>query len=515
MAVYLGMNTNGLGQPTSSLVNQLNSFRGFNGLYTQSLQSWNNQWSGLYTSVLINNELLLKQATTNEEWAFAGVAQVIKAHVFSQMVDVWGDIPYSEALNGQTTFYPHFEDDAAIYNGPNGLLALLDAAIANLERPGGTISNDIIYRNDKSKWLRLARTLKLKLLNQERLYLQNQPNNTLTQQVNDMLGKELLGGSGATPTPGDDFELAFSALTNPENRHPGYQSDYVNAGRENLIGSQFYELMADATRNSTLPDQRDPRIPYYFFNQYTGGSTGGDVQFGNFVTLNTGSTLASSNSPTRTLPGLYPYGGRYDDGNGTQNLGVDQSFARGVVAQRLLPTFSRYFIEAELQQTVLNNNSAARTAFEKGVRAAFAKVNAIAAQDGSQTTPDPQKFKNYVVSGSVPQIAVAVIDTYVTAALARFDAEPLRAIITEKYIASFGMGVDQYTDFRRTKFPEIRVPDLAQSPGTFADIFGTTTATSSLPRRLAYPQADLLSNPNAPKQQPNFLTDRIFWDLTQ
>ena len=60
---------------------------------------------------------------------YLGIAQLLKAYVVSTMVDLFGDIPYTEALNGDSEtaiVNPNFEDDAAIYAK---MLLLVDEGI--------------------------------------------------------------------------------------------------------------------------------------------------------------------------------------------------------------------------------------------------------------------------------------------------------------------------------------------------------------------------------------------------
>ena len=114
-----------------------------------------------------------------------------------------------------------------------------------------------------------------------------------------------------------------------------------------------------------------------------------------------------------------------------------------------------------------------------------------------------------------------VIEAYRNAVLARFDAaaQPLQIIMEEKYVSSFGMGPDIYTDWRRTGFPIITVPDnanIGSNVGLVEDGDADTRGAGLFPRRLFYSQGSLTANPNpaAPKRQltesdPNY---RIFWD---
>ncbi|MBD2768230.1 SusD/RagB family nutrient-binding outer membrane lipoprotein [Hymenobacter sp. BT664] len=476
MATGLGHSVLGLSQPASAIMQQLVNTRV--GAYFLDGNTFNNQWQGLYVDMLANNELIIKKGTASGSWAYVGIAQIQKAYVFSQMVDVWGDIPYSEALQGADPTSPirapKFDKDEDIYRD---LFRLIDEGITNLGKTSTqeASTDDLIYRGDKAKWIRLGNTLKLKLYNQIRL-----TRNVATEVT------PLLATNANLITAADDFEFRYgTGAGSPENRHPGFQGDYAGSSRENSVNLYFYNLMKATT---------DPRIPYYFFNQVTASTplTTVDYQDGRFITTRFGSVgpqSSTNNAAIRTLQGLYPIGGRYDNGAGIAG-GATGASAKGDVAQRFITFFMRKYTEAELQLMVLNNAAAARTALSDALNASFAKVNAVAVDNGS------------------PVITAAAITTYVTAALARYDAAAsndakLNVIISEKYIASFGTGVDVYTDYRRTGYPNI--------PNAATDSDPQTVSTGDFPVRFTYRANDLLTNPNAP-QQPNYTTAKIFWD---
>ncbi|MCB2407495.1 SusD/RagB family nutrient-binding outer membrane lipoprotein [Hymenobacter lucidus] len=492
MSVYLGLSALGLSQATSTLVNQLASTRDV-GSYTPDGSSFGNQWAGLYSDCLINNEQVIKQGTASQSWDYVGIAQIQKAFVYSQMVDVWGDIPYSEALLGSANRAPKFDKDSEIYKD---LLTVIDAGLENLAKPvtsTGLDKADLIYKGNKVKWARLGRTLKLKLYNQIRL----NPGPvldaaSLSTKVTEVLGQELMLDNT------DDYEFKYNSSVTPENRNLGYIADYVTASRENLIGRFFYvDMMLANADNGGKPD---PRLAYYFYNQATSTAANplADFQLGRFITVLVGSfgpNQSQANSTFRTLPGLYPVGGKYDNGTG----GIaDVNSGKGIVAQRFLTYASRRFTEAEARLMILNNPTAARTALDLGMKAAFAKVNEIATTDGSPLIP-----------ATGPASGPQTIEGYITAVLARYDAEAsvagkLRIIMQEKYKAGFGFGEDIYTDYRRTGYPAITLPGSPKEPNT--------RLTGDYPIRLPYRQDDLTSNPNAPAQA-NVYTDRIFWDV--
>ncbi|MFD2721611.1 SusD/RagB family nutrient-binding outer membrane lipoprotein [Hymenobacter monticola] len=504
MASGLGDNVGGLSQYTMGIMQQLYSTRGI-GNFLQTGDSFGSPWAEFYNTMLPNNEIIINQGTTEAQWGYVGIAQLQKAYVYSQMVDMWGDIPYSEALQGVANLAPRFDKDSEIYNGTTdgkvkGLFTLIDEGLANIAKaPSSTTLGraDLIYGGSLDKWARFGRTLKLKLYNQIRKT--NSPS-AVAAQVTPLLAAQLIEEGG-------DLQLAYKNSLSPDTRNPGAVVDY-GPSPENRIGRYFYEDMKAKS---------DPRMRYYFFNQVPEGVavTQQDYINENFVTVRPGSTglytSSASTANVQTLQGLYPIGGRYDDGKGNPSAN-SRPQAKYEAPQRLLTYYSRKFTEAELQLMVLNNVPAARAALVAGLNAAFNKVNTIAAADGSPLMTTTQ-INNYLNRNNTNLNASGPLNRFDRATT---NEDRLEVIMYEKYVASFGFGPDVYTDFRRTGHPRIRVSqDIVTASPTRSGLLpddGTTLSTGMFPNRLYYPTNDLILNPNSPRTQAP-QNSRIFWDL--
>ena len=72
------------------------------------------------------------------------------------MTNMWGAMPYSEALHGVDNLKPAFDDQSAIYAG---LLAEIDAALSFLD--GGGLSGDFMFNGDAAKWRQFGNTMKM------------------------------------------------------------------------------------------------------------------------------------------------------------------------------------------------------------------------------------------------------------------------------------------------------------------------------------------------------------------
>jgi len=96
--------------------------------------------------------------------AYDGVAEIYKVYLFSQLTDMWGDVPYSEAIQfDELNFTPVYDTQEEIYTNPNnGLLARLEAAAFQLETTNESIRGDIMFNNDLSQWVKFANSLQVR-----------------------------------------------------------------------------------------------------------------------------------------------------------------------------------------------------------------------------------------------------------------------------------------------------------------------------------------------------------------
>lgn len=126
-----------------------------------------NPWVFLYRN-LRDNEILLNLANENPAYeVYKGPALIYKSYLTSVLTDLYGDVPYSEALKGKAgNVTPKYDDQRNIYLSKGGILDNIDAGIAAINAYKGAIklNGDIIYNGDLSKWVKLANSLKFKSL---------------------------------------------------------------------------------------------------------------------------------------------------------------------------------------------------------------------------------------------------------------------------------------------------------------------------------------------------------------
>ncbi len=126
--------------------------------------NWNafpTYWEGWYeslTDVVSVEELAIQQQ--NE--ALEGAAIVLRSWIFANLTNAYGNIPYTEAIQGAgDNFTPVYDDQSAIYAD---LLAELDRADDLFAAGNGEIGGDILLGGDASKWRKFGNSLRLRLL---------------------------------------------------------------------------------------------------------------------------------------------------------------------------------------------------------------------------------------------------------------------------------------------------------------------------------------------------------------
>lgn len=441
-------------------------------------------WNALYAEALTDLDLIIREGTTRQQWGYVGIAKLEKAYVYSVMVDLWGEIPFSEAGLGAENLNAKFDSGERIYAA---LFPLIDEAIADLNKtpylsPG---TADLFYRGDRLAWIRMGNTLKLKLLNQIRLVPAEQAR--VRTEIN-----ALIAGGQLITTNAQNFQFQFGTSETPQNRHPVHISEY-RATKDFYMDQGFMERLFNTD---------DPRLRHYIYRQTNNAGV-------NFTRTSNGYGGRYTGDPTgipadnavRATFGLYPYGGLYDN-NPINNIpatnvfltnaGTNTPAAHRIVATTdgsgagifpILTASMTNFILAEAALT-LGTTGDPKTYLANGITLNFQAINAFTAAPGNLGTPIP----------------AATITAFVTNRLAQYDAAPatgkLGVVMTEKYISLVGNGIEAYTDYRRTGLPTLMTPISPVNP---------------FPLRFLYSLRELTTNTNAPAQNP--FTKPVFWDL--
>lgn len=466
-------------------------------------------WQLMYESTLQNLDKMLKKAEAEQAPYYLGIGKIIKAYMYSQYVDIFADVPFSEAnQKEQGILYPKFDKGDVIYAE---VFKLLDAGIADLKKAKGTVyptTDDLIYGGNATSWIKTANTIKLKLYNQVRLV-----DNSVGTKITALLANnaELIG------TTAESFMFPYTSKRTPDERNPAYVETYEATQKSTHMSPWFFEILRGI--NPVFSGIQDPRLPYYFYNQLKGSQTGRDgnafeYRYGGFTSIYFGSKGPDrdrSQDKSITVYGIYPVGGRFDAGDGVQ---VGAESGTGAAPYRFLTYTDRLFIETELILSgVITGDAKAK--FTSALNEAFKQVDYVVSKaKGSQT---------------VPVLATdAKTTTYIGKILALYDAaddnKKMEIVMTQKWISSFGSYVDQYTDYRRTGYPALFDPNnAAMAPGGFVTpppggdpdrALPPVKVSCSInyPLSLPWPNEEINKNPNAPEQKTDPSTFKVFWD---
>jgi hypothetical protein len=120
-------------------------------------------WNETYR--LLNDMRDISNSDQGNE-AYTAICQVLTAHQAALLTDLWANVPFSEALQGQTdgNFTPVFDTQESIYTADDGVLNLLREAVTTLETTAESVNGDVMFNGDLNAWIRFANSLRIRYL---------------------------------------------------------------------------------------------------------------------------------------------------------------------------------------------------------------------------------------------------------------------------------------------------------------------------------------------------------------
>ena len=124
--------------------------------------NWNRAGFGDYAK-LRNITKMMEEAQRIENTAYTALGKFFRAYYFYNLTLTFGDIPYSDALKGETdeVFAPVYDSQKEIFKG---ILKELEEADALLANDNSIIAGDIIYNGSTSQWRKCINSFRLKVL---------------------------------------------------------------------------------------------------------------------------------------------------------------------------------------------------------------------------------------------------------------------------------------------------------------------------------------------------------------
>ncbi|MEO8109255.1 MAG: SusD/RagB family nutrient-binding outer membrane lipoprotein [Ginsengibacter sp.] len=201
--------------------------------------TFDNLWPDLYTSVIINIDTLKNEADERSDNIYSGISRILMAYTLQVSVDLWGKIPYSQAVKGNANLHPAYDDDKVLYET---IASLVDAGISKLADPkqGALIpgADDGIYNGDPLKWIKFGHAIKA------RLYIhQSKGDASMAQKALDEVALSFTNNS-------QNAQYMFGVAETAAN--PWYQFIRDRPGDESFDNSTL--LMRLASRNDPRHD---------------------------------------------------------------------------------------------------------------------------------------------------------------------------------------------------------------------------------------------------------------------
>ena len=385
-----------------------------------------------YTFELKNLTIVINKAAEENNMSLAAAGKIMRAWVFMYLTDIWGDVPYSEALQGfvaEGTLTPKYDSQESIYADLNTQLEQ-----ANTELSGTTInfgSGDIIYGGDPTLWRKFANSLRLRLLNRAA--------GTPWTFTYDMVG-----GTQVTTTPGaaamSNADAQIAAILGDPATYPVFESNDDNAllyypglPYRNPIFNALY-TRTDQAISQTMVDwllaRNDPRIHIYAQptpNSVAGGPAGPVAYYG----FQNGRGITSAPFPTVSL------------------LGTKVAYTE--TAPLYAMTYDEVeFLKAEYYMRA-GSDADAQAAYEAGIAGSMERWGLA---DGGTVKPTWGDGKVGITTGTESfGIDYAAYLAEPLVAWGGTDAEKFQKICEQKWAATYGEGVQAYTEARRTGFP--------------------------------------------------------------
>ncbi|MCC9135960.1 SusD/RagB family nutrient-binding outer membrane lipoprotein [Pontibacter silvestris] len=131
--------------------------------YVISQDVVDDSWRDFYIESLADFQRVYELGQESGNANYTAIAMIMRSWVFSLLTDIYGDIPYTEAVQGlDNNLAPAYDAQKDVYAG---MIADLKAANDMIQVNGSSVSGDILFNGQMLKWKKFANSLSLRLLN--------------------------------------------------------------------------------------------------------------------------------------------------------------------------------------------------------------------------------------------------------------------------------------------------------------------------------------------------------------
>ncbi len=404
------------------------------------------------------------------------MASILEVYAWHCVVDAFGDMPYSEALQLDQNSTPVYDDAAGIYAD---LLTRLDAAIGKLKAGGSFGGADVLFDGDVAAWKTFGYSLKLRL-------------GMRLADVNSAAAKTAVEAASAHVYTEQSESAILHYVGVVPNVNAIYTAFVVDGRKDYLPTNTIVNLMNKFN---------DPRLSHYFTS----------IPFKYDTDENTGRKIDTDLEFDVATSAVLLYKG------GDSIVTVDLPFK--VLAEDSLNTFNYYkgaIAGLDAAQSYSNYSNFAPMFFEASFPAIISDyvetefLLAEAAERGFSVSGTAADHYENAITASILYWGGTQDD--VVAYLANPDVAYATAsdnwrekIGTQKWIALYNRGIEGWAEWRRLDFPLLNVPEGMDY--------------NDIPKRMPYPYNEVLQNEanyDAAVAKMGGVDDhrqRIFWDV--
>ncbi|MBM1105083.1 SusD/RagB family nutrient-binding outer membrane lipoprotein [Aurantibacter crassamenti] len=372
---------------------------------------------------LRNITKMYEEAVRIESNTYIAIAKFFRAYYFYGLTITFGDVPYSEALQGETAniYEPVYDTQKQVFQG---ILQELEEANTLLSGSTELVAGDIIYNGDAAKWQKLINSFRLKVLI------------SLSKKEGDAdlnipaTFASIFNSQPIMTSLEDNGQLVF--VDQDGSRYSQFNSSSYGSG-----------MYMDSTFIQRLQDHKDPRL--FLYCSTTKNAKEAGLLDNDFSAYEGGNPIA-------------PYGEVNDKAAAGDASKVNNRYTNDPVAEphNLLGFWEVEFVIAEAASRGWISADA-KEHYENGIKTNFSFYQSYA-KDATGTS-DYSSFVNE-----------SAADAYLLENLVNWDnatssEEQLELIITQKYFTSFHQsGWRMYFDQLRTGYPEFMIPAAGTPP---------------------------------------------------
>ncbi len=198
------------------------------------------QWS-LYNGPLNDAQLIIDKGVSSKTADWEAVGRIMKSWMFGILTDQFGDVPYSQALQGSAQPTPKYDAQKDVYTG---IFADLAKAAGEIDPAGIGFQSggDLLYGGDMTGWKKFAYSLMLR----DAIHLSNVDPATATKEAQAAVA------GGVFQSNDDNAQLMYLA-SNP-NQNPIYRDHHVGGRDDYGMAKTFID---------SLSSWKDPRLPIF------------------------------------------------------------------------------------------------------------------------------------------------------------------------------------------------------------------------------------------------------------